>query len=64
MESKNEKEKEKEVNKITNNWNQKSAELKEKFSHITESDLKLEKDKEEEWNKNKQLRLPKKIKDV
>ena len=50
----------KEEIKISGDWNKKAAALKEKFSHLTEPDLKLEKDKEDEWNKRKDLFVPKK----
>lgn len=38
-------------------WNGKTDILKVKFSHITKSDLKLEKDKEEQWNKSNEILL-------
>jgi len=46
--------------KVSGDWEKKAATLKEKFSHLTEPDLKLEKDKEDEWNKRKDSFVPKK----
>ncbi len=43
--------------KISIDWNQNPDSVHDKFSHITESDLKLEKDKEEQWNKSNEIRL-------
>ena len=43
--------------KISKDWNQNSEPTNEKFSHITESNLKLEQDKEEQWEKNNKMRL-------
>ena len=51
----------KEEIKISVDWNKKAAALKDKFSHLTEPDLKLEKDKEEAWVNNKDAGLPEKI---
>lgn len=59
MEVKNDKMKKE--NKISEDWNKNAAALKEKFSHLTESDLKLEKDKEDEWNNRNTAVLPKTI---
>ena len=46
--------------KVSGDWEKKAATLKEKFSHLTEPDLKLEKDKEDIWIKSKEAILPEK----
>lgn len=50
--------------KITGNWNNQSKELKNKFSQLTDADLKFETGKEEDLLKRMETRLNKKREDV
>lgn len=49
---------------ITENWENQSKQLKEKYSDLTDADLKLEKGKEEELITRLEKRLAKKREDV
>jgi uncharacterized protein YjbJ (UPF0337 family) len=50
--------------KIAGNWNEQSKQLKEKYSQLTDADLKFETGKEEELLKRVETRLGKKREEV
>lgn len=50
--------------KVTGNWSEQSKHLKEKFSQLTDADLKFEEGKEEDLLKRIETRLNKKREEV
>lgn len=50
--------------KITGDWNKQSKQLKEKYSHLTDSDLKFESGKEDDLVRRVETRLNKNREEV